>query len=65
MISVGYIHSSAFGSYIVDCTVLEKTSDESGKRYLIEFYDDVGAELSRRWVEPSALIFPKFSEYVI
>lgn len=59
MPSVQYAHGTAFGTYYVDCEVIEKKNDT----FLIRFFDDIEGDHTERWVERKSLHFPKFSEY--
>ena len=49
-----------YGSYFVDCEVLEKIDENTFK---IKFYDDVIDEYETKVVERDRLEFPKFSDY--
>jgi len=49
-----------YGSYFVDCEILEKIDEDTFK---IKFYDDNIDEYEIKVVERDRLEFPKFSDY--
>lgn len=59
MPGIQYVHGTAFGTYYVDCEVIEKDNDS----FLIKFFDDIVGDVTERWVERDSLRFPKFSDY--
>ena len=59
MPTVRYLDTSMYGSYYVECEVLEKIDDDTFK---IKLYDDVINEYETRIVERDRLQFPKFSD---
>lgn len=60
MPSVRYLDTSMYGSYWIDCEVLEKVSDD---QYKVKFYDNVIEEYEVKVVTSDRLQFPKFNEY--
>jgi hypothetical protein len=61
MPKIRYLDTSMYGSYFVDCEVLEKIDEDTFK---IKFYDDVIDEYETKVVERDRLEFPKFNEYM-
>jgi hypothetical protein len=57
---VQYLDTSMYGSYYVNCEVLEKIDEDTFK---IRFYDDEVKEYETKVVERDRLQFPKFNEY--
>jgi hypothetical protein len=57
---VQYLDTSMYGSYYVNCEVLEKIDEDTFK---IRFYDDEVKEYETKIVERDRLQFPKFNEY--
>ena len=62
MPSVRYLDTSMWGSYYIDCEVLEKIDDDTFK---IKFYDDVVDEYETKIVNRDRLEFPKFNELIV
>jgi hypothetical protein len=62
MPSIQYQDTSMYGSYWVDCEVLEKIDDNTFK---IKFWDDVVDEYEIKVVERERLQFPKFNELMV
>ena len=60
MPTVRYLDTSMYGSYYVECEVLEKIDDDTFK---IKFYDDVIDEYETKVVQRDRLEFPKFNDY--
>ena len=60
MPSVRYLDTSMYGSYWIDCEVLEKVTEDTFK---IKFFDDVIDEYEIKIVERDRLEFPKFNDY--
>ena len=60
MPKIKYLDTSMWGSYFVDCEVLEKIDDDTFK---IKFWDDEVEEFEIKIVERDRLEFPKFNEY--
>ena len=60
MPTIRYLDTSMYGSYFVDCEVLEKIDEDTFK---IKFYDDNIDEYEIKIVERDRLKFPKFSDY--
>jgi hypothetical protein len=60
MPSVRYLDTSMYGSYWIDCEVLEKVSDD---QYKVKFYDDVIKDYEIKVVSSDRLKFPKFNDY--
>jgi hypothetical protein len=58
---IQYLDTSMWGSYYVECEVLEKIDENTFK---IQFYDDEVNEYDVRVVERDRLLFPKFNEYM-
>jgi hypothetical protein len=58
---VQYLDTSMYGSYYVNCEVLEKIDENTFK---IRFYDDEVKEYETKIVERDRLQFPKFNEYM-
>ena len=62
MVSVKYLHCSMWGSYHVDCEILEKVSEDT---YKIKYYDRVLEDHEIEIVPEDRLIFPKHSELIM
>jgi hypothetical protein len=60
MPTIRYLDTSMYGSYFVDCEVLEKIDEDTFK---IKFFDDVIDEYEIKVVDRDRLEFPKFSDY--
>jgi hypothetical protein len=60
MPTVRYLDTSMYGSYYVECEVLEKIDDDTFK---IKFYDDIIDEYETKVVNRDRLKFPEFNEY--
>ena len=58
---IQYLDTSMWGSYYVDCEVLEKIDENTFK---IRFYDNEVKEYETKIVERDRLQFPKFNEYM-
>ena len=60
MPTIRYLDTSMYGSYFVDCEILEKIDEDTFK---IKFFDDVIKEYETKVVDRDRLEFPKFSDY--
>ena len=60
MPSVRYLDTRMYGSYWIDCEVLEKVNED---QYKVKFYDDVIEDYEIKVVSSDRLQFPKFSDY--
>jgi hypothetical protein len=61
MPTVRYLDTSMYGSYYVECEILEKIDEDTFK---IKFYDDVIDEYETKVVDRDRLEFPKFNDYM-
>ena len=61
-LSVRYLHCSMWGSYEIDCVILEKYQNDT---YKIRYYDRVLKEEEVDVVPEDRLIFPKHSELLL
>ena len=60
MPSVQYLDTSMYGSYWIDCEVLNKLDEDT---FEIKFFDAILEEYETKVVERDRLQFPKFSDY--
>ncbi len=61
MPSIRYLDTSMYGSYYIECEVLEKIDEDTFK---IKFWDDEIEEYEIKIVKRDRLEFPKFNEYM-
>jgi len=61
MATIQYTHGSMFGTFMVDCNVLDKKDNN----FKISFLDPHTREQDERWVGKDELDFPKFSDMVM
>lgn len=61
MPTVKYLDTSMYGSYYVECDVLDKIDEDTFK---IKFFDSDVNEWETKVVSREDLEFPKFNEYM-
>jgi len=61
MPKIQYQDTSMYGTYWVDCEVLQKIDEDT---FEIKFFDDFANEYETKVVERDRLQFPKFNEYM-
>lgn len=62
MKKIQYIHGSMWGTYLVDCDVISKISDNL---YTIKFKDDYTNSENVRTVKVDELVFPSFADLIM